>query len=308
MRYPSISSRDGPTVFTSYSLDQLTMFLAVVDEGSFSAAGRRLGRVQSAVSTGIARLETAVGVRLFDRRGRQPKLTAAGRQIAAEARLVIARAQALTETASRLQSDIEPQLRIVVDALYPGEQLVEACAELRERFPTTALRVETGLLGDAVQSVLEGRSDLGACNLDGTLREPLTASHLGIVRVVPVCAPHHPLARTPGRQPASALEPHVQIVQTELRPATRDRGVIGTRTWRVSSQELKVALIRRGLGWGSLPATVVAPLLEAGELVALAPEPWPDGGHVISLHAVVLRERPLGRAGQWLRQRLVLDR
>ena len=59
----------------SVSFDQLRMFLAAADEGSFSAAARRVRRTQSAVSEAILSLEAQFGVALFDRAGRYPKLT-----------------------------------------------------------------------------------------------------------------------------------------------------------------------------------------------------------------------------------------
>ena len=49
------------------TLDQLRVFVAVVEEGSFRAAAKRLGRVQSAVSHAVAGLETELEVALFDR-------------------------------------------------------------------------------------------------------------------------------------------------------------------------------------------------------------------------------------------------
>ena len=72
--------RDGLT------LDQLRTFIAVVDEGSFSAAARRLRGAQSVVSQTMASLEAQLGVTLFDRRGRLPALTEQGRALIAEAR------------------------------------------------------------------------------------------------------------------------------------------------------------------------------------------------------------------------------
>ena len=54
------------------SLDQLRTFIAAADEGSFSAAGRRLRRAQSVVSQTMANLERQLGVKLFDRRGHLP--------------------------------------------------------------------------------------------------------------------------------------------------------------------------------------------------------------------------------------------
>jgi DNA-binding transcriptional LysR family regulator len=48
-------------------LDQLRVFLAVVDTGSFAAAGRKLNRAVSVISYGVSNLEAQLGVLLFDR-------------------------------------------------------------------------------------------------------------------------------------------------------------------------------------------------------------------------------------------------
>ena len=68
----------------SLTLDQMRMLTAVADEGSFSAAARRLGRVQSAVSQGIQAMETSLGLTLFDRSQRTPALTESGQAIVAD--------------------------------------------------------------------------------------------------------------------------------------------------------------------------------------------------------------------------------
>jgi len=54
-------------VIGSLTLDQLRVLVTIADTGSFSAAGRQLGRVQSAISQAIATLEDVQGVLLFDR-------------------------------------------------------------------------------------------------------------------------------------------------------------------------------------------------------------------------------------------------
>ena len=72
------------------SLDQLRAFIAAVDEGSFSAGARRLRRAQSAVSELVSNLEAQIGVVLFDRSERYPKLTPAGVLLVADARIVVA--------------------------------------------------------------------------------------------------------------------------------------------------------------------------------------------------------------------------
>ncbi len=71
------------------TLDQLRVFLTVVDVGSFAGAARKLGRATSVVSYAIANLESQLGVSLFDREStRKPQLTEAGRTVLAEARTI----------------------------------------------------------------------------------------------------------------------------------------------------------------------------------------------------------------------------
>src|SRR6266478_1390204 len=72
------------------SIDQLRGFIAAVDEGSFSAAARKLRRAQSAVSELVSSLEGQMGVTLFDRSRRYPKLTSEGAVLLADARGVVA--------------------------------------------------------------------------------------------------------------------------------------------------------------------------------------------------------------------------
>src|SRR5271165_1766880 len=77
--YPSeLPIHGADNMLDGVSLDQLRAFIAAVDEGSFSAGARRLRRAQSAVSELVSNLEAQIGVVLFDRSQRYPKLTAAG--------------------------------------------------------------------------------------------------------------------------------------------------------------------------------------------------------------------------------------
>lgn len=295
---------DVAAVFAPYTLDQLTTFLTVLETGSFSAAGRRLGRVQSAVSYAVAQLEEALGTQLFDRSGRSPRPTPAGERLAAEARRVLAHSRALEELAAQLRDDAEPEVVLAVDRLTPWQLLAEAGAAFHDRFPRTSLRIDIGLLDHPVQAVRRGRAAVGVVNLAGTTPPELALHHVTSVRLVPVCAAGHPLAALEAPLPVEALDAHVQVVLSGGE-SDRDQGVLAARTWRVGDLSLKHALIRSGVGWGSLPEAMAAPELASGTLVALAPAPWPAEGHRLPLHAVHRIDRPLGPAAQWLRERLV---
>src|SRR5271170_4767500 len=108
------------------TLDQLRTFIAAADEGSFSAAGRKLRRAQSVISQTLANLEGQFGVKLFDRTRRRPVLTAQGQVLLAHARTVAGDIDRLKAHAKHLAGGLEPELSIAVDAMYPMAALTAA--------------------------------------------------------------------------------------------------------------------------------------------------------------------------------------
>ncbi len=72
-----------------FNPDHLKAFLEVVEQGSFTAAARRLNLSQPAVSIQIRDLEDRCGVQLIERSGRRPTLTAAGQELLAHAKRVV---------------------------------------------------------------------------------------------------------------------------------------------------------------------------------------------------------------------------
>jgi Bacterial regulatory helix-turn-helix protein, lysR family len=122
------------------SLDQLRTFLAAADEGSFSAAGRRLRRAQSVVSQSLANLEGQLGVKLFDRSGHLPVLTDQGRALLANARAVAGDVDLLKARAKNLAGGLEPELSVAVDVMFPDATFTHAVAAFQKEFPATLLR------------------------------------------------------------------------------------------------------------------------------------------------------------------------
>src|ERR1700749_4933401 len=103
----------------SLTLDQMRVLVAVADAGSFSGAARSLGRVHSAVSQSIQTLETTLGLALFDRSGKTPRLTDAGRALVGDARALIAGARAIRARAQSMAEDVEPELTLAGDSMLP---------------------------------------------------------------------------------------------------------------------------------------------------------------------------------------------
>jgi DNA-binding transcriptional LysR family regulator len=290
------------------SLDQLRTFLAAVDEGSFSAAARRLNRAQSAVSDLIANLEGQLGVSLFDRSGRYPRLTAEGQVLLADARAVVCGVDGLKARAKGMASGLEPELSAVIDVFLPIEAITEAAKEFRIRFPRTPLRLYVEALGGAYQPVLDGRASLGVVAELPMQPASLAAEKLPAIPFVMVAAPEHPLAALKGLIPRREVARHVQLVITDRTELTkgRDFGVLSPETWRFADVFAKRAFLLKGLGWGGMPLHLVTDDLAAGRLVRLAIEELPSEGLMLPMSAVYPAASPPGPAGRWLIERLKL--
>lgn len=285
-----------------FTLEQLRAFVSVAEHGSFSAAGRALGRVQSAVSTAVANLEATCGQLLFDRSGRTPALTPAGAKLLSEARQVLEQAAALQRAASALSAGLEPQVRLVADSMLPLDVLVQAISGFKRRFDAVALCVSVENLGAPALAVASGRADIGISGPTQQSVDGVESRAIGSVQMVPVVASQHPLAALASSTPRGDLARATQIVLMSApdSPPGLDVAVLSEQTYRVSDFATKKAFIAGGLGWGNLPGHLVAAELDRGELVRLSPEPWGPHDHWLTLSLVQLREKALGPAARWL--------
>ncbi|MEO6280102.1 LysR family transcriptional regulator [Roseateles sp.] len=284
------------------SLDQLRTFVAAVDEGSFSAAARRLNRVQSAVSGWVNSLEAQIGVVLFDRSGRYPKLTPAGVLLLADARHVVAGVDTLKARAKLMAAGLEAELSVVVDVFFPTALVSAAAKAFASRFPLTPLRVFVEGLGAGYQPVLDGRCNLGILAPLPMAFPSLASESIGPLTLVTVAAPDHPLASFKRRIPKAALAKHIQLVLTDRSElsAGRDYGVTSASTWRLADLSTKHAFLRDSVGWGNMPMHMVCDDLATGHLVLLDVEDLLPKGFTLTMAAFHRASEPPGPASRWL--------
>lgn len=287
------------------TLDQLRTFIAAADEGSFSAAGRKLRRAQSVVSQTLANLEGQFGVRLFDRTRRRPVLTPQGQVLLTHARTVAGDVDRLKAHAKHLAGGLEPELSIAVDVLFPMASVTAAVTAFHAAFPLTPLRLYAESLGAVMQTVLDGRCTLGVSGELAMVPVRFTAEPLLNVRLIHVASPRHPLASYGRPIPTGELAKHIQLVLTDRSPLSKGQelGVLSPRTWRLADLGSKHAFLRAGLGWGGMPADLVQSDLSRGSLVRIVTEDAPNG-FVVSMRAVYRTDAPPGVAGRWFIDRL----
>jgi DNA-binding transcriptional LysR family regulator len=287
------------------SLDQLRTFIAAADEGSFSAAGRRLRRAQSVVSQTLANLEGQLRVKLFDRTGRLPVLTDQGRALLASARAVAGDVDLFKARAKSMAGGLEPELGVAVDVMFPVATFAAAVAAFQKEFPGTLLKfdVESSAV---VEPVLDRRCAVGVVESWSITPPQLTHERLLSVRIPMVVSSQHPLATHRGTIPATVLAEHVHLAHIDPADVSRayGTGILSPRTWRLSHLGAKLAFLRAGLGFGALPMHLVEEDLASGALVEIARENAPTGGHVIAMSAIYRTDSPPGPAGRWFIERL----
>jgi DNA-binding transcriptional LysR family regulator len=288
------------------SLDQLRTFIAAADEGSFSAAGRRLRRAQSVVSQSLANLEGQLGVKLFDRSGHLPVLTDQGRALLADARAVAGDVDLLKARAKSLAGGLEPELSLAVDVMFPDATLTNAVAAFQKEFPATLLRFD--LESSAViEPVLDGRCAIGVVGSWALVPPQLTHEALLTIRVPMVVSPRHPLAAHRGRIPISVLAEHIQISHLDPSDVSLAVGAIRAKypkNWRLSHLGAKLAFLRAGFGFGGMPLHAIQTDLAGGALVEITTDDAPSGGRLIEMWAVYRTDSPPGPAGRWFIERL----
>ncbi len=288
------------------SLDQLRTFIAAAEEGSFSAAGRKLRRAQSVVSQTLANLEGQLRVSLFDRTARYPVLTEQGKALFSEAKTVVNGMDAFKARARTLSEGLEPELSVAVDVMYPMASLTDAVGAFRLTFPSTPLRLYVEALGAVVQPVLDEACRIGVIGSLPIVPEGLHAEPLAEVPMVTVVAPSHPLAAREGLLRTDELERHVQLVLTDRTTLSsgRNYGVLSAQIWRLADLGAKHAFLKAGFGWGHMPLAMVQPDLDAGLLTRLQLQIHQPATPGIAMYAVYRKDAPPGPAGRWFIDRL----
>ncbi|GCD94649.1 LysR family transcriptional regulator [Embleya hyalina] len=138
---------------------ELRYFIAVAEELNFSRAAQRLGMAQPPLSKAIARMESRLGVRLFERTTRQVRLTDAGRVLLDQARIAV---DAVHAAARRARRAGQPTPRLVV-AVKPGGDaglLREILAGYRGTGSHPAPEVVVGGSGQPIAMLRDGRADV----------------------------------------------------------------------------------------------------------------------------------------------------
>ncbi len=283
-------------------MEQLRVFVTAVDAGGFSAAGRALGRAQSAISYGISNLEELLEVSLFDRQSHRPKLTSAGKTLLGDARAVLGQLDSLIARAQSIDAGVEAHVSLAVDTMFPEEDLYRILSSFKAKFPHVELNLYSESMSETIKLVVSGECDIGiSLNID-SLPAGFHTDVVKTIEMVPVVASSHALAAQKGLLSSQALHGHTQIVLSNRKRnrSEVDHGVASGNTWRVVDLRTKKDLILAGFGFGSLPLHMIAEELAKGDLRRISASPWKQDSFRLPLCLVTAIDSRPGPATKWL--------
>lgn len=289
--------------------DQLVIVDAIARHGSFAGAARELGRVPSAVTYAVRKLEDGLDVLLFDRSGHRATLTPAGTALLEDGRQLLASFEDLAQRVKRIAGGWEVELRIAVSAVLDWTPLYDVIARFQTLETGTRLRFSSEVLNGNWDALTSGRADLvigaEAASAPASIAR---STSLGSMQFAFCVAPHHPLAGAPEPLTREQIEAHCAVVvgDTARAIAPQTRGLLDRQsTLIMPTMQAKVDAQIRGLGCGYLPLAIARPYLAQGVLVrrdTLAGAPQEER-LVYACHA-----HARGRALKWWLQALQSDR
>jgi DNA-binding transcriptional LysR family regulator len=257
-------------------LDELTLLVAIIDEGSMASAARRLRRSPPAITRALAALEDRIGVKLVARTTRRLAATEQGLQIAERARVLLAEYDAMTNSAAA--APFRGLLRLTAPVQFGRRHVAPLVTSFLDMHPE--LRIDV-VLNDRDLDLIEEGLDL-AVRIGDMADSTLLVRRVGAVRRVLVASPGYLADRGVPRTPAD-LADHDTIFGTTRSGATEWRfgasghGALIRLSPRLLVNEVEAQLLaaRAGRGIARVLSYQVADDLEAGTLVRLLPESEP---------------------------------
>lgn len=242
-------------------LHQLRYFLAVIEEGTFTAAARAMHINQSGISTQLRKLEQELGVTLIDRSTRRAKLTPAGERLTPYVRAALASIDDVTGVANDIRGLVTGSLRVATITGLTWEPLFDALAATHHQHPGIDLRLHEGTSSDIITQVREGTADVAVVAWAGAPPADVQSMVIFDDALVAVVGAEHPWATRKSIRPS-------EFAKTDIVALPRGTGAraalenllsrAGTARveprWEVSSAAYVRMLASRGIGVGALSA------------------------------------------------------
>jgi DNA-binding transcriptional LysR family regulator len=255
------------------SLEQWQALVAVVDAGGYAQAAERLHKSQSSVTYLVQKLESLLGVKAFEIKGRKAVLTPTGELLYRRARVLLDEATSLEKVAKSASAGWEAEIRIAAEIVFPAWALLKCFDRLNAESPHTRIEYIESVLAGTNEALLEGRADLA---ITGQIPQGFAGAALMPLRMLLVAHPDHPLHKLGRPLTMRDLRAHRQLVvrESDARRATKT-SIDTAQRWTVSHMSTSIFAASMGFGFGWFPEERIRGELKAG---TLKPLPLREGG------------------------------
>lgn len=256
------------------SLDRFELFCAVVEAGSFTAAGVRLGQTRAAVSFGIKQLEAQLGVTLLIRTTRRVALTAAGEGFYRQCLRVLEQARLAIEQARAEHGGLQGSLRVTSTVEYGLRVVAPALQVFMREHPLLNVRLETHTShADLVQERFDVAIRLGQPQDSGYRGVCLETYAVHLVMAPDVCPPGATLAQVSAlpRLVHGRFERQAGWALMDARGEAAVYEPSGRPVMVADNASILRSFALQGMGVALLPAWLIEDDLRAGRLVDALP-------------------------------------
>jgi DNA-binding transcriptional LysR family regulator len=255
------------------SLEQWRSLLAVVDAGGYAQAAEALHKSQSAVTYAVQKMETLLGVKIFEVVGRKAQLTSTGEVLYRRAKALLDEAGALEGAAGTLAAGWEAELRLSVEIIFPTWLLLQCFARFGEERPETRIELYESVISGTEEALLQRKVDLAICS---QIPPGFIGDQLMRLRFIALAHPDHPLHRLGRELTLQDLRKHRHLIIRDTGSQRRSGSWLGAeQSWTVSQKATSIHAAVMGLGFAWFPEDTVRGELERGEL---KPLPLREGG------------------------------
>lgn len=276
----------------SVSLEQWKALISVVDSGGYEKAAEALKKSQSSVTYAVQKLQSQLGLKAFEVKGRKAVLTPTGEFLYRRARALVDEAEATERAAKKLAAGWEAEIGLAVDVAFPVWLALQCLQKFGAESPHTRIELIESVLGGTSEALLKGQAQLAVTGIvpPGFLGEKLMR-----VRFVPAAHPGHPLHKLGRALTMQDLRAHRHLVvrESDARRATRVR-LEATQRWTLTHMTSSIGAATRGWGYGWYPEYRIRDELAAGTLKIL---PLRDGGEGMAQMYLVFADRDAAGPG-----------
>ena len=274
------------------TLEQWKALISVVDSGGYEKAAETLKKSQSSVTYAVQKLQSQLGVKAFEVKGRKAVLTPTGQFLYRRARALVDEAAATELAARKLSAGWEAEIGIAVDIAFPVWLLLQCLDRFGSESPHTRIEVIETVISGTAEPLLQGRAQIAITPM---IPAGFLGDSLMPVRFIAAARPAHALHALGRPVTLQDLRAHRQLVvrESSARRETKTR-LEATQRWTVSHMTTSIGAASRGYGYGWYPEYRIRDEIAAG---TLKPLPLLEGGENLAQLYLVFADRDAAGPG-----------